>query len=156
MTDKVRQKEKKSPIRIGIVTCAIITQDLGCASTLCLKALRTKGDEFTRYGDNVELMGIIDCAGCPGNLGTDKLANRIRALTELDVDAIHFSSCLIDFCPFKKKFHKMINEKYPDVDVVFGTHHPPEGVTPEIHTQVIKDMVRQPKPGHVDLIKPFV
>jgi predicted metal-binding protein len=156
MMDKVSQKEKKSPLRIGIVTCAIITQDLGCASTLCLKELRAKDGEFARYGADVELVGIIDCAGCPGILGADKLAHRIRALTELDVDAIHFSSCLLDFCPFKKKFHEMINEKYPDIDVVFGTHHPPEGITPAIHMQAVKDMVRQPKPSHVDLIKPFV
>ncbi len=30
MTDKVRQKEGKSPPQISILTCSIITQDLGC------------------------------------------------------------------------------------------------------------------------------
>lgn len=142
--------------RIGILTCSNITQDLGCPASICLKDLRAKGGEFARYDDGAELVGIINCAGCPGILGSEKLVHRIRALAELDVDAIHFSSCLIDFCPFKEQYRKMIGERYPGIDVVFGTHDPPEGITPEIFIQAVRELVRQPKPGMIDLIKPFV
>ena len=142
--------------RIGIMTCSNITQDLGCPASVCLKAVRTKGGMFARYNDNIDLMGIINCASCPGILGADKLVNRIRALVELNVDAIHFSSCMIDFCPSKEKYRKMINENYPDIDVVLGTHDPPEGITPEIFVKTVKEMFRQPKPSIIDLIKPFV
>lgn len=141
--------------RIGIMTCSNITQDLGCPACLCLKELRSKSGKFDRYDDDIELVGIINCAGCPGILGEDKLINRIRALAELNIDAIHFSSCLIDFCPFKEKYRKMINEKYPDIEVVIGTHDPPEGVTPELFIQAVRDMVGKPKPSMIDLMKPF-
>jgi len=154
--DKVRQEEKKAPQRIGIITCSNITQDLGCAVTRCLKALCTKDGKFARYGDNVELVGIINCAGCPGIFGADKLTNRIRAIAELDVDAIHFSSCLIDFCPFKEKYREMMDEKYPGIDVVFGTHDIAEGIPPEMHIQAVKDIMCQRKTSMVDLIKPFI
>lgn len=142
--------------RIGILTCSNITRDLGCPASICLKDLRAKGGKFDRYDDSVELVGIINCAGCPGILGPEKLVHRIRALAELNVDAIHFSSCLIDFCPFKEQYRKMICEKYPGIDVVLGTHDPPEGITPDIFIQAVREIVRQPKPGMIDLIKPFV
>ena len=142
--------------RIGILTCSNITQDLGCPASICLKDLRTKGGKFAGYADSIELVGIINCAGCAGILGADKLVHRIRALAELNVDAIHFSSCLIDFCPFKEQYRKMISENYPDIDVVFGTHDPPEGITPEIFIQAVRELFRQPKSGMIDLIKPFV
>jgi len=153
---KIKPKRENSHKRIGIMTCSNITQDLGCAAPICLKGLRARGGKFARYDDDVELVGIINCAGCPGIFGADKLVRRIRTLAELNVDAIHFSSCLIDFCPFREKYRKMINEKYPDIDVVLGTHDPPEGITPEMFIQAVKDMVCQPKPDLVDLIKAFV
>ena len=154
--DKIKQKRENSHKKIGILTCSIITQDLGCASPFCLKDFRDKNGKFTHYDNDVKLIGILNCAGCAGILGADKLTHRIRALAELDVDAIHFSSCLIDFCPFKEKYRNMINEKYPDIDVVFGTHDPPKNITPEIFIRAVKEMVRQPKPGLIDMFKPFI
>jgi|GEM_PF-187315 predicted metal-binding protein len=154
--EKVRQKEKKATRKIGIITCSNITQELGCAATRCFKALYAKDGKFARYGDNVELVGIINCAGCPGIFGADKLTNRVRAIAELDVDAIHFSSCLIDFCPFKEKYREMMSEKYPGIDVVFGTHDIPQGIPPEIHIHAVKDTMCQPRTTMVDLIKPFI
>jgi len=153
---KTKQKEEPFHKKIGILTCSIITQDLGCASPFCLKDFRNRGGKFSNYDDDVELVGIINCAGCPGILGAEKLAHRIRALAELKVDVIHFSSCMADFCPSKEKYRKMINEKYPDISVVFGTHDPPGGVTPEMFIRAVKEMIRQPKHGLIDLFKPFV
>ncbi|MDD5312223.1 MAG: CGGC domain-containing protein [Dehalococcoidia bacterium] len=154
--DKIIQKERKSSFKIGILTCSNITQDLGCASTRCLRALNTADSEFARYSGNVELVGIINCAGCPGIFGAEKLSNRIRTLTELNVDAIHFSSCLVDFCPNKDEYRKMINEKYPAIDVVFGTHSYPEGISEETHIRAVIDLIRQPKRSMIDLMKPFI
>lgn len=143
-------------VRVGILTCSNITQDLGCPAAICLKDLRAKGGKFARYNDDVELVGIINCVGCPGTLGSEKLVHRIRSLAELNVNAIHFSSCLIDFCPFKEQYRKMINARYPDIDVVFGSHDPPEGITPDMFIQAVKEIVRQPKSSMIDLIKPFI
>ena len=153
--DEIIKTEKNIPKRIGIMTCSNITQDLNCASSICLKDLRAGSGRFTSY-DDAELVGIISCAGCPGNLGANKLANRIRALTELSPDAIHFSSCMINLCPFKEKYSRMLNEKYPDIEVVYGTHDPPEGVTPEIFVETVKSLISKPKPDLTGLMKPFV
>lgn len=153
--DEIIKTEKKITKRIGIMTCSNITQDLNCASSICLKDLRAGSGRFAPY-DDAELVGIISCAGCPGNLGANKLANRIRALTELNPDAIHFSSCMINLCPFKEKYRQMLNEKYPDIEVVFGTHDPPEGVTPEIFVETVRKLISKPKPDLTPLMKAFV
>jgi predicted metal-binding protein len=154
MVDTIRTEQKITK-RIGIMTCANITQDLNCASSICLKDLRARSGQFAPY-DDIELIGIINCAGCSGNLGANKLTNRIRALTELNLDAIHFSSCMINLCPFKEKYSRMLKEKYPDIEIVFGTHDPPEGVTSEIFVETVKYLISKPKPDLSGLMKPFV
>jgi len=152
--DEILKTKRSIPTRIGIMTCSNITQDLNCASSICLKDLRARGGQFAPYND-AELVGIISCAGCPGNLGSNKLVNRIRALTELSPDAIHFSSCMINLCPFKEKYRRMLNEKYPEIAVVFGTHDPPEGVTPEIFVETVKNLISKPMHDFAGIMKSF-
>ncbi|WP_217806043.1 CGGC domain-containing protein [Sporomusa malonica] len=54
-------------MRIGILTCSAATQDLGCSSVSCLHDLRKRKGTFERYSSeqNLDLIGIINCAGCP-------------------------------------------------------------------------------------------
>jgi hypothetical protein len=45
-------------------------------------------------------------------------------LAAFKVDALHFSYCMTALCPFIEKYAKIIGEKYPDLQVVMGTHKP--------------------------------
>lgn len=58
-------------MRIGILTCSVATQDSGCSSVSCLHDLRKKKGAFGRYSseENLDLIGIINCAGCPTSAG---------------------------------------------------------------------------------------
>jgi predicted metal-binding protein len=138
--------------RIGILTCSNATQDLGCSSASCLADLRKRRGTFAEYPANepLELVGIINCPGCPTVTGPDKLLRRIRALTEFRVDAIHFSYCIKALCPFKEKYEKALSEAYPDVTIVIGTHQ--EHVTPEEFRARVKKLFCQPKTTMVDVI----
>lgn len=77
-------------MRIGILTCSAATQDSGCSSVSCLHDLRKRKRAFERYSrdQNLDLIGIINYAGCPTLAGPEKLLSRNRSLAEFRVDAI--------------------------------------------------------------------
>lgn len=139
--------------RIGILTCSNATQDLGCSSVSCLHDLRKRKGAFERYGsaDKLDLIGIISCAGCPTLAAPEKLLIRIRALTEFNLDAIHFTYCIEALCPFKKKYYSLLKEHFPDIEIVIGTHEPE--TTHEQFRREVKDVLCQPRESMVDIIK---
>jgi predicted metal-binding protein len=138
--------------RIGILTCSNATQDLGCSSVSCLADFRKRRGSFAAYPADqpLDLVGIINCPGCPTLTGPDKLLQRIRALTEFRVHAIHFTFCVKSLCPFKEKYEKALKEAFPEVTIVVGTHE--EHIT----TQEFRDRARklfcQPRKTMVDMI----
>ena len=138
--------------RIGILTCSNATQDLGCSSASCLADLRKRRGSFAQHPADqpLDLVGIISCPGCPTLTGPDKLLQRIRALTEFRIDAIHFSNCVKALCPFKQQYEKALEEKFPAIRIVYGTHE--EHITPDEFRERVKKLFRQPRKTMVDMI----
>ena len=112
--------------RIGILTCSNCTQDTNCASVVCLGDMRKRRGFFERYSkeETLELIGIINCAGCPTLAAPEKILKRVKALAEYRIDALHFSYCMIALCPFLKKYEKIIKSQYPELTIIHGTHIP--------------------------------
>lgn len=128
--------------RVGILNCSNMTQDIGCSAFGCLRSVNTRTGSFESYKDDgVELVGLVNCAGCPTMLGPEKLLNRIRTLTEIGVDAIHFSACVVGLCPFKGQYQRLIAEHFPQVRVVLGTHPVPEGQAGRDFVAGIRELV---------------
>ena len=138
--------------RIGILTCTNATQDLGCSSVSCLADFRKRKGTFAEYPENEKLTlgGIINCPGCPTLTGPDKLLQRIRALTEFKVDSIHFTYCMKALCPFKEKYRQALEEAFPNIRIVIGTHE--EHVAPEEYRERVKKLFCQPRKTMVDVI----
>jgi len=138
--------------RIGILTCSNATQDLGCSSVSCLADLRKRRGEFERYPNDEEitLVGILNCPGCPTLTGPDKLLKRIRSLTDFKVDAIHFTYCLTTLCPFKEKYRKALEEKFPKIKIIMGTHR--SKLSPEEYRNKIRKLFNQDQKTMVDVI----
>jgi predicted metal-binding protein len=92
--------------RIGILTCSNCTQDLNCASVVCLGDLRKRKGLFADYKkeEPLTLIGIINCAGCPTLATPEKILKRVNALAGYRLDALHFSYCMTALCPFLKKY----------------------------------------------------
>lgn len=149
---------------IGILTCSNCTQESNCASVVCLGDLRKRRGFFERYRDEerLELIGLINCAGCPTLAAPEKILKRVRALAEYRLDALHFSFCITALCPFLKNYERVIRAAYPELTLVFGTHVPKdkeefragvkEMLCPTIRlAQDMNDMVRgtllYPEPG---------
>ena len=115
-------------VRIGILSCSNCTQEANCASVVCLADLRKKRGLFEQYRneDKVELVGIINCAGCPTIAAPEKILKRTNSLTNYRIDALHFTYCMTALCPFLKKFEKIIHQNNPDLKIIHGTHQPRE------------------------------
>lgn len=138
--------------RIGILTCSNATQDLGCSSASCLSDFRKRKGAFAAYPpeEKLTLVGMINCPGCPTLTGADKLLQRIRSLTEFQVDVIHFTYCMKALCPFTKKYKAALEEAFPKIKIVLGTHE--ELVTPEEYRQRVKKLFCQSPKTMVDVI----
>ena len=112
--------------RIGLLTCSNCTQDTNCAAVVCLGDMRKRRGFFERYQDDdkLDLIGIINCAGCPTLAAPEKILKRVKALAEYKLDVLHISYCMTALCPFLKKYQAVIAEAYPDLEIVLGTHIP--------------------------------
>lgn len=138
--------------RIGILTCSNATQDLGCSSASCLSDLRKRQGAFADYPaeEPLELVGIINCPGCPTLTGADKLLQRIKGLTEFRLDAIHFTYCIKALCPFKERYKGELERAFPHIKIIVGTHR--EHLTPEEFRTRIKCLFNQPRATITDVI----
>lgn len=138
--------------RIGIITCSNCNQDLDCASLGCLDDMHRRRGFFEQYSpeEPLELAGIINCAGCPTVNAQAKILRRVRSIAEFGVDAIHFSYCITALCTFTKKYTRVIQEAYPEVGLVMGTHPPGD---PKKFRGEIKEMLCAYRFTMADLIK---
>jgi predicted metal-binding protein len=112
--------------RIGILTCSNCTQEANCASVVCLGDLRKRRGFFGAYpkDEPLDLIGIINCAGCPTLAAPEKILKRVRAVAEFRLDALHLSFCMVNLCPFIKPYAALIKCEFPDINIVMGTHQP--------------------------------
>lgn len=71
---------------------------------------RKKTGAFAESGEEIELVGFINCGGCPGK----KTVLRVRELVRRGADAIALASCIskgtpIGYpCPFAQKMKELI------------------------------------------------
>jgi predicted metal-binding protein len=88
--------------------------------------MRKRRGLFERYPAEqpLDLVGIINCAGCPTVAAPKKILRKVRAVAEFKLDALHFSYCMTALCPFMAKYEKAIKEEYPNLEIVLGTHKP--------------------------------
>lgn len=138
--------------RIGILTCSSVILDLECSAVACLADLRKRKGTFSEYpkDEELNLVGIINCPGCPTLTGTDKLLKRIRALTEFHVDSIHLAYCVKALCPFREKYRNALEKAFPDIKIVIGTHE--EHLTIEEFREKVRKLFGQPSKSIVDVI----
>jgi predicted metal-binding protein len=110
--------------KVGILGCDATTRDMDCVMIGCFGNMRDRQGMFEQYtkDDPPELVGIISCGGCPTALGADRVWQKVKALKEYGIEALHLTSCLVQVCPFTEEFIKAIRAEYPDLKIVQGTH----------------------------------
>ncbi|ORC35977.1 CGGC domain-containing protein [Marispirochaeta aestuarii] len=108
--------------KIGIIICHRYHT---CAGGKCLRAMRNREGGFSLYkNDEIELVGITTCGGCPG--GNVEYAP--AEMKKNGAEVIHLATGLVvgyPPCPRIESFCNFIPAKY-GLEVVIGTHPIPQ------------------------------
>ena len=110
-------------MKVGIIRC-MQTEDM-CPGTTDFKFIREKKGAFAGIDEDIEIVGFVNCGGCPGK----KVALRAKMLVERGADTIVFASCIqkgtpIAYpCPFAKKMKELVQKFVGDkVRILDYTH----------------------------------
>lgn len=118
-----RKKKSEGKNKIGILACSNTTRVLDCPVSACLKDMTDRKGAFARYeGQEIELIGVISCNGCPTIKGEEVILPKVEALLHYGAKAIHLAYCMMTLCPFVKRYIKVIKAKFPSLDLIEGTH----------------------------------
>lgn len=110
--------------KILIIGCKTVMDDVCIGCSRCLVAFNRRVGVFERYKDqDAEVMGLLNCGGCPGagivpRLAQVKLWN---APMEEKPTKIHIGPCLADHCPHSETIIKKITTK-SGIETIIGTH----------------------------------
>ena len=95
-------------MKVGLIRC-MQTEDM-CPATTCLKVMNIKKGAFEGIDEDIEVVGVNTCGGCPGK----KAVTRAAEMVSRGADTIALASCIskgtpIGFaCPFAKKMKDTI------------------------------------------------
>lgn len=101
-------------MKVGIIRC-MQTEDF-CPGTTDFRMDREKKGAFEGVEEDIEIIGFINCGGCPGK----KAVLRARELVNRGADSIAFASCIqkgtpIGYaCPFAKRMKDVIQNDLGD------------------------------------------
>ena len=101
-------------MKAGIIRC-MQTEDY-CPGTTDFRMMREKKGAFEGIDEEIEVIGFINCGGCPGK----KAVLRARELVKRGADTIVFASCIQKGTPigypgpFAKRMKEVIQMDLPD------------------------------------------
>lgn len=109
--------------KILIVGCKKIMDDVCIGCSRCLVGFNRRKGKFAEYGDDAELMGLLNCGDCPGSAIVTRLAQvkLWNAPMREKPTKLHIAPCIVDNCPYKDTLVQKIRSK-AGIEVVEGGH----------------------------------
>lgn len=110
-------------MKLGLIRC-LQTEDM-CPATTDLKLIKAKKGAFEGISEDIELIGLTTCGGCPGK----KAATRAAEMVERGAEAIALASCItkgnpIGFaCPHAAALKEAIVKKVGEKIKIFDHTH---------------------------------
>lgn len=98
-------------MKVGLIRC-MQTEDM-CPATTCFKVMNTKKLAFEGIEEEIEIVGVNTCGGCPGK----KAVTRAAEMVKRGADTIVLASCItkgnpIGFaCPHAEQMQVAIQKK---------------------------------------------
>ncbi|MBP7401895.1 MAG: CGGC domain-containing protein [Clostridia bacterium] len=80
-------------MKAGLIRC-LKTESM-CPASICLQVMRTRQSAFAGTEEDIELVGVSTCGGCPG----DKAAARAAEMVRRGADTIVLASCITNTRP---------------------------------------------------------
>lgn len=110
-------------MKIGLIRC-LQTEDM-CPATADFKFIKSKKGAFEGVTEEIELIGLTTCGGCPGK----KAVTRAAQMVERGADTIVLASCITRgnpigvACPHAAAMKEAIAKKVGDqVRIIYYTH----------------------------------
>lgn len=110
-------------MKVGLIRC-MQTEDM-CPATTCFKVMSTKKMAFEGIEEEIEVVGVNTCGGCPGK----KAVTRAAEMVKRGADTIALASCIkkgtpIGFaCPHADQMKAAIEKKVGDsIKIMDYTH----------------------------------
>lgn len=110
-------------MKVGIIRC-MQTEDF-CPGTTDFKVIHEKRGAFENAEGTIEIIGFINCGGCPGK----KAVLRARELVRRGADTIAFASCVrkgtpIGYpCPFARKMIDTVKQDLGETITILDYTH---------------------------------
>lgn len=101
-------------MKVGLIKCKQ-TEDM-CPATTCFKVMSMKKLAFEGVEEDIEIIGVNSCGGCPDK----KAVTRAAEMVNRGADTIVLASCItkgnpIGFaCPYALQMKNAINNKVGD------------------------------------------
>ncbi len=109
--------------KILIVGCKKAMDDVCIGCSRCLVAFNRKEGMFSEYGQNDQILGLLNCGDCPGATIVTRLAQLAHwnaPMQEIPTK-IHIGPCITGHCPYKETIIAKIRAK-SGIEVIEGTH----------------------------------
>ena len=110
-------------MKVGLIRC-LQTEDM-CPATTCFKVMKAKKLAFEGINEDIEVIGVNTCGGCPGK----KAVTRAQEMVDRGADTIVLASCItkgnpIGFaCPHAEKMKEAIQKKLGDKAKIIDYTH---------------------------------
>src|SRR5665647_2181638 len=72
----IKKEKETSRMKVGLIRC-MQTEDM-CPATTCLKVMSTKKLAFKDIEEDIEVVGVNTCGGCPGKKAATRAAEMVR------------------------------------------------------------------------------
>lgn len=110
-------------MKTGLIRC-LQTEDM-CPASTCLLVMENRKQAFETVSEEIELVGVVTCGGCPGKKAVTRAVEMIRR----GADTIVLASCItrgtpIGFpCPHAQEIEAAIRKKAGDsIRIIEYTH----------------------------------
>ncbi|MDF2533657.1 MAG: hypothetical protein K0Q65_3238 [Clostridia bacterium] len=110
-------------MKVGLIRC-LQTEDM-CPGTTCFKVMNIKKLAFEGVDEDIEVIGVNTCGGCPGK----KAVTRAAEMVKRGADTIVFASCItkgnpIGFaCPHAEQMKNAVAKKVGEsIKIIDYTH----------------------------------
>ena len=107
-------------MKVAMIRCLKAEEE--CIAKPCLDLIKERQNQFSDI-DEIELVGLITCGGCPGK----KISLRVKSLLEEGADKVVLTSCMTkgtcrdELCPHLEAIKESVLQMVDRDKVIFDT-----------------------------------